>query len=82
MQQAHQLFQRDAQTITPETLQSVKAAGQTWEDPTLTNRPESTCEFLHFFLSFFQAFIYPCFIYLLMYICLPHLESQQCFYLI
>ncbi|KAK3128132.1 hypothetical protein QOZ80_6BG0457420 [Eleusine coracana subsp. coracana] len=71
MQQAHQLFQRDAQTITPEALQSVKAAlatsdvldptanarlsdpsttkkpvprraaGQTWEDPTLTDWPEN-----------------------------------------
>jgi hypothetical protein len=92
MQQAHQLFQRDAQTITPEALQSVKAAlatsdvldptanarpsdpsttkkpvprraaGQTWEDPTLTDWPEST----YGFLSLFQALIYPCFIYLLM----------------
>ncbi|TVT99336.1 hypothetical protein EJB05_55336 [Eragrostis curvula] len=71
MQQAHQLFQRDAQTITPEALQSVKAAlatsdvldpnanprpsdpsttkkpvprraaGQSWEDPTLTDWPEN-----------------------------------------
>ncbi|KAI4301972.1 hypothetical protein L6164_035201 [Bauhinia variegata] len=60
--QAHQLFQRDAQTITPEALESVKAAianseiehktdskkkaiprkaaGQTWEDPTLAEWPE------------------------------------------
>ncbi|KAL5659354.1 hypothetical protein ACJX0J_032517, partial [Zea mays] len=70
---AHQLFQRDAQTITPEALQSVKAAlatsdvldpvaaanarlsdpstskkpiprraaGQSWEDPTLTEWPEN-----------------------------------------
>jgi len=74
LHQAHQLFQRDAQTITPEALQSVKAAlatsdvldpaasasarpadpsaskkpiprraaGQSWEDPTLTDWPEST----------------------------------------
>uniref|UniRef100_A0A1D1Z8E8 RNA-binding protein 42 n=1 Tax=Anthurium amnicola TaxID=1678845 RepID=A0A1D1Z8E8_9ARAE len=62
-QQAQQLFQRDAQTITPEALESVKAAlassevdhkaeikkkaiprkaaGQTWEDPTLTDWPEN-----------------------------------------
>ncbi|KAF8369468.1 hypothetical protein HHK36_032515 [Tetracentron sinense] len=62
-QQAQQLFQRDAQTITPEALESVKAAlassevehkaetkkkaiprkaaGQSWEDPTLTEWPES-----------------------------------------
>lgn len=62
-QQAQQLFQRDAQTITPEALQSVKAAiessevehkaeskkkaiprkaaGQTWEDPTLAEWPEN-----------------------------------------
>ncbi|XP_039116785.1 RNA-binding protein 42 [Dioscorea cayenensis subsp. rotundata] len=62
-QQAQQLFQRDAQTITPEALESVKAAlansevehkaeskkralprkaaGQTWEDPTLADWPES-----------------------------------------
>uniref|UniRef100_A0A5B7AWH2 Putative RNA-binding protein 42 n=1 Tax=Davidia involucrata TaxID=16924 RepID=A0A5B7AWH2_DAVIN len=61
--QAHQLFQRDAQTITPEALESVKAAlasseiehkaetkkkaiprkaaGQTWEDPTLAEWPEN-----------------------------------------
>lgn len=61
--QAQQLFQRDAQTITPEALESVKAAlasgdgghrteskkkaiprkaaGQTWEDPTLADWPES-----------------------------------------
>lgn len=61
--QAQQLFQRDAQTITPEALESVKAAlasgegdqkaetkkkavprkaaGQTWEDPTLAEWPES-----------------------------------------
>ncbi|CAL5406928.1 unnamed protein product [Camellia sinensis] len=60
--QAQQLFQRDAQTITPEALESVKAAlasseiehkaetkkkaiprkaaGQNWEDPTLTEWPE------------------------------------------
>ncbi|KAL6603293.1 hypothetical protein ACP70R_043654 [Stipagrostis hirtigluma subsp. patula] len=73
LHQAHQLFQRDAQTITPEALQSVKAAlatsaahdataaanarpsdasagkkpvprraaGQSWEDPTLTDWPEN-----------------------------------------
>ncbi|XP_028770690.1 RNA-binding protein 42 [Neltuma alba] len=62
-QQAQQLFQRDAQTITPEALESVKAAianseiehkaetkkkavprkaaGQTWEDPTLADWPEN-----------------------------------------
>lgn len=62
-QQAQQLFQRDAQTITPEALESVKAAlasseiehkaetrkkalprkaaGQTWEDPTLAEWPEN-----------------------------------------
>ncbi|XP_078440665.1 RNA-binding (RRM/RBD/RNP motifs) family protein [Wolffia australiana] len=62
-QQAQQLFQRDAQTITPEALESVKAAlassdvdhktdtkkravprkaaGQTWEDPTLSEWPEN-----------------------------------------
>ncbi|RWV87548.1 hypothetical protein GW17_00050446 [Ensete ventricosum] len=62
-QQAQQLFQRDAQTITPEALESVKAAlassevdhksetkkkaiprkaaGQSWEDPTLAEWPES-----------------------------------------
>ncbi|KAG9131995.1 hypothetical protein Leryth_017199 [Lithospermum erythrorhizon] len=61
--QAHQLFQRDAQSITPEALESVKAAlasseienkaetkkkaiprkaaGQTWEDPTLADWPEN-----------------------------------------
>ena len=61
--QAQQLFQRDAQTITPEALEGVKAAianseidhkaetkkkavprkaaGQTWEDPTLAEWPES-----------------------------------------
>ncbi|GAY57969.1 hypothetical protein CUMW_183480 [Citrus unshiu] len=63
--QAQQLFQRDAQTITPEALESVKAAlassdiehkaetkkksiprkaaGQTWEDPTLAEWPENFC---------------------------------------
>ncbi|KAF9605668.1 hypothetical protein IFM89_018011 [Coptis chinensis] len=63
LQQAHQLFQRDAQTITPEAIESVKAAlasseveiktemkkravprkaaGQTWEDPTLAEWPEN-----------------------------------------
>lgn len=63
IEQAQQLFQRDAQTITPEALESVKAAlasseiehkaetkkkaiprkaaGQTWEDPTLADWPES-----------------------------------------
>ncbi|CAM8942012.1 unnamed protein product [Rhodiola kirilowii] len=62
-QQAQQLFQRDAQTITPEALEGVKAAlasseiehkaetkkksiprkaaGQTWEDPTLAEWPEN-----------------------------------------
>ncbi|XP_021911225.1 RNA-binding protein 42 isoform X1 [Carica papaya] len=62
-QQAQQLFQRDAQIITPEALESVKAAlasseiehkaetkkkaiprkaaGQTWEDPTLADWPEN-----------------------------------------
>nr|GMD41687.1 RNA-binding protein 42-like isoform X2 [Ipomoea batatas] len=62
--QAQQLFQRVAQTITPEALQNVKAAlasseiehkaeakkkavprkaaGQTWEDPTLADWPEIT----------------------------------------
>ncbi|KAI5072283.1 hypothetical protein GOP47_0012389 [Adiantum capillus-veneris] len=62
-QQAQQLFQRDAQTITPEALESVKAAlasgdnehkaeakkkaiprkaaGQAWEDPTLSDWPEN-----------------------------------------
>ncbi|XP_043692015.1 RNA-binding protein 42-like [Telopea speciosissima] len=62
-QQAQQLFQRDAQTITPEALESVKAAlasseiehksetkkkaiprkaaGQSWEDPTLADWPEN-----------------------------------------
>ncbi|KMZ59361.1 RNA-binding protein [Zostera marina] len=61
--QAQQLFQRDAQTITPEALESVKAAlasseiahkaqakkraiprkaaGQSWEDPTLVDWPEN-----------------------------------------
>ena len=64
------MFQRDAQTITPEALESVKAAlasseiehkaetkkkaiprkaaGQSWEDPTLAEWPES----MHFLLSF------------------------------
>jgi len=63
--QAQQLFQRDAQTITLDALESVKAAlasgegeqkietkkkaiprkaaGQTWEDSTLADWPESTC---------------------------------------
>ncbi|XAR65864.1 hypothetical protein NMG60_11011848 [Bertholletia excelsa] len=62
-QQAQQLFQKVAQTITPEALQNVKAAlasseikhkaetkkkavprkaaGQTWEDPTLADWPEN-----------------------------------------
>ncbi|KAJ3680177.1 hypothetical protein LUZ60_016455 [Juncus effusus] len=61
--QAQQLFQKDAQIITPEALQNVKAAiasteiekkieakrkavprkaaGQSWEDPTLANWPEN-----------------------------------------
>ncbi|CAL0331176.1 unnamed protein product [Lupinus luteus] len=60
---AHQLFQRDAQTITPEALENVKAAianseiehkteskkksiprraaGLTWEDPSLSEWPEN-----------------------------------------
>lgn len=89
MQQAHQLFQRDAQTITPEALQSVKAAlatsdvldptanarpsdpsttkkpvprraaGQTWEDPTLTDWPESTPPSLNFWsLPLFYLYMY------------------------
>ncbi|MQM05092.1 hypothetical protein Taro_037897 [Colocasia esculenta] len=74
-QQAQQLFQRDAQTITPEALESVKAAlassevdhkaetkkkaiprkaaGQTWEDPTLSDWPESMSPYIiayHIFL--------------------------------
>ena len=70
-EQAQHLFQRDAQTITPEALESVKAAlasseiehkaetkkkavprkaaGQTWEDPTLSEWPESTFFFNPFF---------------------------------
>ncbi|KAJ6434214.1 hypothetical protein OIU84_017837 [Salix udensis] len=36
-QQAQHLFQRDAQTITPEALET----GQTWEDPTLAEWPEN-----------------------------------------
>ncbi|XP_010524919.1 PREDICTED: RNA-binding protein 42-like isoform X2 [Tarenaya hassleriana] len=62
-EQAQQLFQRDAQTITPEALENVKAAlassetehkaetkkraiprkaaGQSWEDPTLSEWPEN-----------------------------------------
>lgn len=62
-QQAQQLFQRDAQTITPEALENVKAAianseiehkaetkkkaiprkaaGQSWEDPSLAEWPEN-----------------------------------------
>lgn len=70
-QQAQQLFQRDAQTITPEALESVKAAlassdiehkaetkkksiprkaaGQTWEDPTLAEWPESKNMFTYLF---------------------------------
>ncbi|XP_031502876.1 uncharacterized protein LOC116265987 [Nymphaea colorata] len=62
-QQAQQLFQRDAQIITPEAIENVKAAlasseidnnaetkkkavprkaaGQTWEDPTLADWPEN-----------------------------------------
>lgn len=66
--QAQQLFQKDAQTITPEALESVKAAlassdiehkaetkkkavprraaGQSWEDPTLAEWPESMFFFL------------------------------------
>lgn len=63
------MFQRDAQTITPEALESVKAAlassenehkaetkkkaiprkaaGQTWEDPTLADWPESKLYFCY-----------------------------------
>lgn len=66
--QAQQLFQRDAQTITPEALESVKAAlassdiehkaetkkkavprkaaGHSWEDPTLAEWPESMSLFI------------------------------------
>ncbi|KAB2049585.1 hypothetical protein ES319_A13G186800v1 [Gossypium barbadense] len=62
-EQAQQLFQRDAQIVTPEALESVKAAlassetehkaetkkkaiprkaaGQSWEDPTLAEWPEN-----------------------------------------
>lgn len=62
-QAAQQLFQRDAQIVTPEALEGVKAAlasseiehkaetkkkaiprkaaGQSWEDPTLAEWPES-----------------------------------------
>lgn len=62
-QQAQQLFQRDAQLVTPEAIESVKAAlasseiehkaetkkkavprkaaGQSWEDPTLAEWPEN-----------------------------------------
>lgn len=72
--QAQQLFQRDAQTITPEALESVKAAlasseiehkaetkkksiprkaaGQTWEDPTLADWPESIIHFPSLSFSF------------------------------
>lgn len=72
--QAQQLFQRDAQTITPEALESVKAAlansdiehkaetkkkaiprkaaGQTWEDPSLAEWPESTILLLSLFNLF------------------------------
>lgn len=72
--QAHQLFQRDAQTITPEALENVKAAlassetehkaetkkraiprkaaGQSWEDPTLAEWPESKHLHLFFDCSF------------------------------
>ncbi|XP_059281872.1 uncharacterized protein LOC132035477 isoform X2 [Lycium ferocissimum] len=74
---AQQLFQKVAQTITPEPMQNVKgalasseiaqkteakkkavprkAAGQTWEDPTLADWPAilvvrcSSCLFLHLF---------------------------------
>lgn len=72
--QAQQLFQRDAQTITPEALESVKAAlasseiehkaetkkkaiprraaGQSWDDPTLAEWPES----LYYLPFWFQVF--------------------------
>ena len=71
--QAQQLFQRDAQTITPEALENVKAAlasseiehkaeakkkavprkaaGHSWEDPTLAEWPESKPNILFLFLS-------------------------------
>ena len=71
--QAQQLFQRDAQTITPEALESVKAAlansdiehkaetkkkaiprkaaGQSWEDPTLAEWPESKSLLLSLFIT-------------------------------
>jgi hypothetical protein len=71
------LFQRDAQTITPEALESVKAAlasseiehkaetkkkalprkaaGQSWEDPTLAEWPESMN---HLTLLFFNQSIF------------------------
>lgn len=73
-EQAQQLFQRDAQTITPEALESVKAAlasseiehkaetkkkavprkaaGQTWEDPTLAEWPES--------INYFSILLFNC----------------------
>lgn len=68
------MFQRDAQTITPEALESVKAAlasseiehkaetkkraiprkaaGQTWEDPTLAEWPESMTHILSLLVSY------------------------------
>lgn len=75
------MFQKDAQTITPEALESVKAAlasseiahkaetkkkaiprkaaGQTWEDPSLTDWPESmtltTCLFFFWTLCAFYT---------------------------
>ena len=76
--QAQQLFQRDPQTITPEALESVKAAlasseiehkaetkkkaiprkaaGQTWEDPTLAEWPESMIRFPSIFAFSFLFF--------------------------
>ena len=79
--QAQQLFQKDAQTITPEALESVKAAlassdiehkaetkkkaiprkaaGQTWEDPTLAEWPESMLTFLsHIVVLYLYFYVY------------------------
>ena len=87
LEQAQQLFQRDAQIVTPEALESVKAAlasseiehkaetkkkaiprkaaGQSWEDPTLAEWPESmnypTILFIYSFIS--QCVLYKCFSY-------------------
>lgn len=76
-EQAQQLFQKDAQTITPEALESVKAAlasseieqkaetkkralprkaaGQSWEDPTLAEWPESMNYIMIFFVLTLQC---------------------------